>query len=497
MSSSNIDRYRPTREGFPPPSLPPKPPVPISERASKSPVRRRDVPPAVPSPPTHTSRTSPPRPHSRRTASPAQSSPRRSSQQPRLEQWLFTPDEVASSPSIIDGLSPAEVRLRRAKGIGFISSAGVLLGFSTITLWVAGVFFHRFFMRYSMVEEKGGIHHYNIAATALFLANKTEENCRKTKEIIIAVARVAQKNTKLEIDEQSKEYWRWRDSILTYEELMLETLTFDLMVDNPYHRLYEVLEELKLLDQRKLRDACWAFCNDSCLTALPLLATAREIAIGAIFFGAITSKFQIDDINGTPWWVAVHGDESRLALVVNTLADFYRENPLKKQENRYALSPEFKLESTRRRGELNLSLMDVDTASQVGTPTPTGHGMDRGSTQSPNRERTNGNDNVYAKQANTVVAIKKELSSEEAKKSIEVDNENRGDSDAALKAAANNLSAHVDKQNVRDRHEDDGLISPRPFKRKSAELEDDLAREAKKVKLENDDDEDEGEIKVS
>lgn len=50
--------------------------------------------------------------------------------------------------------------------------------------------------------------HQNIAATALFLANKVEENCRKTKDIIIAVAKVAQKNAKLIIDEQSKEYWR-------------------------------------------------------------------------------------------------------------------------------------------------------------------------------------------------------------------------------------------------------------------------------------------------
>jgi hypothetical protein len=54
----------------------------------------------------------------------------------------------------------AEERLRRAKGVNFIYQAGVLLDLPQITLWVAGVFFHRFYMRYSMVEEKGGIHHY-------------------------------------------------------------------------------------------------------------------------------------------------------------------------------------------------------------------------------------------------------------------------------------------------------------------------------------------------
>jgi hypothetical protein len=67
---------------------------------------------------------------------------------------------VASTPSIIEGLSVAEDRLRRAKGVNFIYQAGILLELPQVTLWVAGVFFHRFYMRYSMREEKGGIHHY-------------------------------------------------------------------------------------------------------------------------------------------------------------------------------------------------------------------------------------------------------------------------------------------------------------------------------------------------
>lgn len=75
-------------------------------------------------------------------------------------QWFFTTDEVQSTPSIIDGISPSEERLRRAKGINFIYQAGVMLDLPQITLWVAGVFFHRFYMRFSMVQEKGGIHHY-------------------------------------------------------------------------------------------------------------------------------------------------------------------------------------------------------------------------------------------------------------------------------------------------------------------------------------------------
>jgi hypothetical protein len=50
--------------------------------------------------------------------------------------------------------------MRRAKGVNFIYQAGVMLDLPQITLWVAGVFFHRFYMRCHMVQEKGGIHHY-------------------------------------------------------------------------------------------------------------------------------------------------------------------------------------------------------------------------------------------------------------------------------------------------------------------------------------------------
>lgn len=286
----------------------------------------------------------------------------------------------------------------------------MLLDLPQITLWVAGVFFHRFYMRYSMVEERNGIHHYvriflfslchsalwssfylqscsrtnrrqNIAATALFLANKTEENCRKTKEIIIAVARVAQKNSRLIIDEQSKEYWRWRDSILMYEELMLELLTFDLMIDNPYRSLFELLGQLDLAHNKTLRQAAWTFCNDACLTALPLLMEARDIAISAIFFASAHTTQQIDDVDGEPWWRFLNGDEGKCVRAIDVMRQFYTENPLRKQ-NPSLPSPAFLLENTRRRGQI--------VHSQ--TPPPTATPMADRSTQSPKPQANGGAD---------------------------------------------------------------------------------------------------------
>lgn len=285
-----------------------------------------------------------------------------------------------------------------------------MLDLPQITMWVAGVFFHRFFMRYSMVEEKGGIHHYNIAATALFLANKTEENCRKTKEIIITVAKVAQKNAQLIIDEQSKEYWRWRDNILAYEEIMLEFLTFDLMVANPYHILFELLEHLDIVRNKQLRQSAWAFCNDACLTMIPLTLEARDVAISAIFFASVHTKQPIDDINGEPWWKVLRGDEARCSGAIETVLQFYKENPLRKQ-NPSLQSPAFDIESTRRPRD-PLSHGDA-MSSSAGTPRDV--------------DRVNGRDDVSFREGSTAPASKNGngVASPAKRKEIDSDSEGR------------------------------------------------------------------------
>jgi protein BUR2 len=305
----------------------------------------------------------------------------------------------------------------------------------------------------------------NIAATALFLANKTEENCRKTRDLIIAVAKVAQKNAKLIIDEQSKEYWRWRDSILTYEELMLEMLTFDLMVDNPYQRLFENLRELDLIHNKRLRESAWAFCNDACLTILPLLMDARDVSVSAIFFATCVIGEKIDDVNGEPWWISLRGNEDRMAKAVGIVSEFYKENPLKKQDSRAgSMSPIFRLENTRRRGETINSQTEAGS-SRNGTPMS----IDRG-TQSP-MVTSNGRGD----KKEDLPEAQKESSGEDAAAEL-ASQASRGDSDAALKAAANDLNIHDGKPNGSDIQSPGG-------KRKEPDLEDsDTERQQKRAR---------------
>ena len=169
-----------------------------------------------------------------------------------------------------------------------------MLKLPQITLTTAAVFFNRALMRMSLVKTPAmtaanltPLHHYQIAATSLFIATKAEENIRRTKDLICACIRVALKNPKLAIDEtNSKDFWRWRDTLLTSEDILLEALCFDMTVESPHKALFDTLKMLGVEGNKRLRNASWAFVNDSCLTTLCLRQRAPVIAAAAVWCGA-------------------------------------------------------------------------------------------------------------------------------------------------------------------------------------------------------------------
>lgn len=270
------------------------------------------------------------------------------------------------------------------------------------------------------------------------------------------MAKVAQKNKDLIIDEQSKEYWRWRDSILMYEELMLETLTFDLMVANPYEQLWNQLHKLELIHEKNLRASAWSFCNDTAMTTLPLVLTANDIAMAAIFFASIATNTKIEDIGPEPWWRFLNGNEERIIKAIEVMTASYNDHPLRKTESALQGSPEFILENTRRRGDAMAMVSQTEAgSSHGGTPRE----LDR-ATASPNG-KVNGRLEAEGEESERINAAQPDTEFDNVTAESQA---SRGDSDAALKAAANDLDRHRGKPNG------GALLSP-GAKRKSAESE--------------------------
>ena len=242
-------------------------------------------------------------------------------------QWIFTEAELSRAPSVLAGCSEQKERENRAKGVNFILQVGIMLKLPQITLSTASVFLHRFYMRHSMIDagNQKGLHYYTIAATCLFLATKVEENCRKIKELVVACVKVAQKDPSKDVDVQDKEYWRWKDNITQYEDLLMEALCFDFSLEPPYKTLYELLLHFRAEDNKRLRNAAWAFVNDSCMTVMCLLFPSRMIAASALYAAAKHCDVSFpDDEQGRPWWEVVGVNLAEMRKACNFLADIYQ-----------------------------------------------------------------------------------------------------------------------------------------------------------------------------
>lgn len=127
---------------------------------------------------------------------------------------------------------------------------------------------------------------------------------RKFGEIVAACVRVAQKNPTLEVHRDDKEFWRWKDCILSREEFLLESICFDLNVEVPYNHLLAYTAQLGVQTRQLIRTA-WSFLNDATLTMLCVLWHPRTIAAAALYCAAKHHNIEFPDQEGKPWWEVV------------------------------------------------------------------------------------------------------------------------------------------------------------------------------------------------
>ncbi|KAF2191178.1 cyclin-like protein [Zopfia rhizophila CBS 207.26] len=305
------------------------------------------------------------------------------------QQWIFSEEELLQTPSVVDGMPADEEKTIRRKGVNFILQVGMMLKLPQTTLSTAAVFFNRYLMRRSLVAQAGykPLHHYQIAATSLFLATKVEENCRKMKELVVACVRVALKDPNKLVDEQTKDFWKWRDTILYSEDVLLETVCFDLSVEPPYKTMYDMLKYYGVEHNKRLRNAAWAFLSDSCLTQLCLLFTSRTIAAASLYCGARMTEVELPDEDGKPWWEIQHVQLRDIRRACNLMVEIYENSPVKEGESIYVGLRTSEDEDPR---EDKTRLRSEQTPM---SPAPSSVGMERSaSDQSLKRRREEGPD---------------------------------------------------------------------------------------------------------
>jgi hypothetical protein len=168
------------------------------------------------------------------------------------------------------------------------------------------------------------------AATSLFLATKVEENMRKFGEIVVACVRAAQKNLHMEVHRDDKEFWRWKDCILSKEEYLLESICFDVSVEVPYNHLLNYTSQLGVQTRQLIRTA-WTFLNDATLTMLCILYPPRTIAAAALYCAAKHHNIEFPDQDGKPWWEVIGVRVKDIKKCCNYMALVYEYAPLSGQ----------------------------------------------------------------------------------------------------------------------------------------------------------------------
>lgn len=218
-------------------------------------------------------------------------------------------------------------------------------------------------------------------------------------ELIVAVSRVAQKDPNLMIDEQSKEFWKWRETIQHHENLMLEVLCFDLDPGLPYPILYDFLKTYNVRDNKKLRNVSWAIVTDSFSTILCLLVQPQSIAGGALYLGLKHTGVRLpNDEEGRPWWDALGLDIGEVETVLEMMLSTYEnpQVPRTAEEGAYVRDVDtMRFDHTRQQtpGGSVEGDGDVPRAPSGGTGSGNGNGQ---SQRIPNKEENNGNTNHTA-----------------------------------------------------------------------------------------------------
>ncbi|CAO3683526.1 unnamed protein product [Rhizopus microsporus] len=219
------------------------------------------------------------------------------------DQWLFTKEDLYDTPSILDGISFEQEQTDRVKGCHYLLAVGAKLNLPQLVM--------------------------DIAATSLFVATKVEECTRRMKDIVTACAQKAQKNDKLSLEEDSKDFIRWKETLLHYEVILLETLCFDLTVQQAHTSLCQIEAQLQI-SSSAIRKA-WMLLYQCLGSPLCVLYKPNLVAAAALL---LASHFTTSEKLNENWYESLQDvDASEMHELASEMLEYYMEHYLVKSSH--------------------------------------------------------------------------------------------------------------------------------------------------------------------
>merc|ERR1740128_570413 len=180
---------------------------------------------------------------------------------------------------------------------------GQRLQVTQLCINTAIVYMQRFYMFHSFTR----FHRNAIAAASLFLAAKVEEQPRKL-EHVIKVSHVCLYRDHPTLDSKSEQYLEQAQELVSNENILLQTLGFDVAIDHPHTHVVRCCQLVKA--SKDLAQTSYFMATNSLhLTTMCLRYSPTIVACVCIHLACIWSKYQIPvSGEGKQWWSYVDPD---------------------------------------------------------------------------------------------------------------------------------------------------------------------------------------------
>lgn len=194
--------------------------------------------------------------------------------------FIYTKAEIAASPSIVDGMSPADEQSIRSYEMDKIAYYGIELTHSKEMVYTSMMLWHRFYIRRSLRAYDPAL----LSVACLLLSSKICETLRFLKEerYLRDFVRIYlhRKEGLRAIDFETSQAVEAKEAIVVAERELLRAIEYDFEVELPLPHVASICDTLHASEAtRKFASRA---VTDIMKSTLPLRYSARELAEGAV-----------------------------------------------------------------------------------------------------------------------------------------------------------------------------------------------------------------------
>ena len=216
-----------------------------------------------------------------------------------LNRWTFSKHQLQNTPSRKHGISYGKEMGYRQQSASFIQQVGRCLEVNQLCINTAIVYLHRFYMFHSFAM----FDKHDVSVGAIFLAAKTEEQPRRTERIIRAANLVLHKKDR--VDTSSEWYTEEKEKVVDTENILLQTLGFDMVVDHPHAHLLKCCQMRGW--SKDMTKMCYSLATNS-LQLTTMCLEYKPTTVACVCINLVTKWCRYDvaaDQNGKPWYHSV------------------------------------------------------------------------------------------------------------------------------------------------------------------------------------------------